>query len=106
MTTDAKTIEIFVGGDYDQARHICRQFCASTPCCVTVTQTSFCYTGGEEAGVVVGLRSYARFPTSDGDLMDRARSLALELIDGLGQASAMVADEWDHEWVTKNNDVA
>ena len=80
-------ISIFIAGDYDAARQICRDFCDEVGFCVTVTATSYVYTGGEEAGVIVGLINYPRFPSSQAELAGKAVRLASRLREGLGQES-------------------
>lgn len=96
-------ISIFIAGDYDAARQICRDFCDAVGFCVTVTATSYVYTGGEEAGVIVGLINYPRFPASQAELADRALRLADRLREGLGQDSYSIqypdTTVW-HSWRT------
>lgn len=93
----AETVEIYIAGDYDKARDICRQWCVKVPRCVTVTRTSFIYTHGEESGVVVALRSYPRFPQPP-QLMPLAEELADALMGGLCQRTAMLCNRSTHEW--------
>ncbi len=93
----AEVVEIYIAGDYDKARDICRQFCARVPRCVTVSRTQFIYTHGEESGVVVALRSYPRFPQPP-QLMPLAEILADELMEGLCQRTAMLCNRSTHEW--------
>lgn len=94
-------ISIFIAGDYDAARLICREFCDEVGFCVTVTATSYVYTGGEEAGVIVGLINYPRFPTSQAELTGKAVRLADRLRVGLGQESYSIqypgSTVW-HSW--------
>lgn len=93
----AETVEIYIAGDYDKARDICRYWCVDVPRCVTVTRTSFIYTHGEESGVVVALRSYPRFPQPP-QLMPLAEDLADTLMEGLCQRTAMLCNRTTHEW--------
>lgn len=55
-------VSIFIAGDPDAARRICRNFCDEEGLCVTVTPTTYVYTGGDENGHewVIG-----RFQTED-----------------------------------------
>lgn len=53
-------VSIFIAGDFDEARDLCRAFCDEEGLCVTVTPTTYVYTGGEEDGVIVGLINYPR----------------------------------------------
>ena len=96
-STPAEVVEIYIAGDYDRARDICRQFCVRVPRCVTVSKTQFIYTHGEESGVVVAFRSYPRFPQPP-QLMPLAEMLADELMEGLCQRNAMLCNRTTHEW--------
>lgn len=44
--------------------------------CVTVTETIFIYTGGEEFGAEIGLLNYPRFPVTEEELFKTAYALA------------------------------
>lgn len=81
--------EIAIAGDYDDARRICRAHCEAG-LCVTVTRTTFIYTGGEQVGVLVRLINYPRFPSAPEDLFASALLLAEELRAGLYQDSFTV----------------
>lgn len=61
-TCTSYPVSIFMAGDYNAAREICRAYCDEVGYCVTVTPTSYVYTGGEESGFIVGLINYPRFP--------------------------------------------
>lgn len=78
--------EIAIAGDYDCARKSCRLFCESG-LCVTVTKTAFIYTGGEQAGVLVRLINYPRFPAGREEIIKTAFSLARRLRIDLCQDS-------------------
>jgi hypothetical protein len=69
---------IWIGGDHAQAIKTCREFCMEG-LCVTVTPTSFVYTGGMEEGVCVRLIQYPRFPRPERELM----GVAIRLADAL-----------------------
>lgn len=70
---------IWIAGDHAQAIQACRAYCMDVGLCVTVTPTTYVYTGGVEAGVCVRLINYPRFPV----LRDELRSKALHLADHL-----------------------
>lgn len=78
MDTYAKTYwaTIFIAGSYEEAKQVCREWCMTTPYCVTVEPTTYIYTGGEETGVRVGLINYARFPTNESEILSHAFYLA------------------------------
>jgi hypothetical protein len=88
----ARTIEVFMAGDIEHAKQVVRRWCKESPCCVTVTPTTFIYRGGEEAGFVVGFRNYPRFPSDAYTLRAMATELADRLREELGQDSYMSVD--------------
>jgi ferredoxin len=91
---------IHIAGDYDQARQVCREYCLSVGLCVTVTPTTFIYTGGEEAGVTVGVRHYPRFPSEPSELRRKAMELAELLRARLCQFSFMIEGPGSTEWAS------
>ena len=91
-------VSIFVAGNQDEARRICRQFCDEEGLCVTVTPTAYVYTGGEEAGVIVGLINYPRFPKGPSEIVQTATLLALELMHKLEQESVSVQTPDETLW--------
>lgn len=92
-------VRIYVAGDADDARRICREFC-ETGLCVTVSGTDYIYTNGQEAGVVVGLINYPRFPSTPDAIWNRACGLAESLRAGLFQSSVLVMDADKTLWLT------
>lgn len=80
-------VSIFIAGDVNLAKTICREFCDREGLCVTVTPTTYVFTGGEEDGVIIGLINYPRFPTEPGQLQRTAAALAQELREKLEQTS-------------------
>src|SRR4051812_29043136 len=91
-------VSIFVAGGAGEARDICRAFCDEEGLCVTVTQTAYVYTGGEETGVIVGLINYPRFPSEPSDILTTAKLLALELMHKLEQESVSVQTPDETYW--------
>jgi hypothetical protein len=84
-------VSIFVAGDYDKARAICQDHCDAVGLCVTVTRTTYVYTGGEEEGVIVGLINYPRFPQTVLRLIEKeADELSRKLVEGLHQHSCTI----------------
>ena len=94
-------VEIFMVGCVDDARRVCRRYCMDMGLCVAVTPTSYIYTGGEEAGFVIGLRNYPRFPSFGEELHRIAHKLAEELLDDLSQYSAMIVDSVNTTWISR-----
>lgn len=87
-----RVVELFMAGDIEHAKQVIRRFCMDRLCCVTVTQTAYIYRGGEEAGFVVGIRNYPRFPSDCRTLCETADDLGDALRDALAQDSYMVVD--------------
>ncbi len=84
---DTLNVKIFMAGNYELARQICNNFCFNFGCCVTISPTQYIYSGGEEAGFVVGLINYPRFPRTYIELYNKALELALGLRESLNQDS-------------------
>lgn len=80
-------VSIFIAGSAFEAETLCLDFCDEVGLCVTVTETTYCYTGGEEAGVIVGLINYPRFPSTPEAIWQRAEQIAARLCAGLKQQS-------------------
>lgn len=86
----AYPVGIFIAGDAKVAIMACREFCDKEGLCVTVTPTTYVYTGGQEEGVIVGLINYPRFPAEAGRIYATAEALAERLCVVLGQQSYTV----------------
>lgn len=80
-------VSIFIAGDVWQAETSCLDYCDAVGFCVTVTETGYCYKGGEEAGVIVGLINYPRFPKEPAEIWAHAEMLAAKLRVDLKQDS-------------------
>jgi len=90
VEVESYPVSIFMATGYarsDQIRDFCRQHCDAVGLCVTVTCTSYCYTGGLEEGVIVGLIHYPRFPASPAAIWARAEALAEFLCSRMHQES-------------------
>ena len=98
-TEPTRDAVIYIAGDYDRAREICKIFCRKGAC-VSIQKIDYIYTGGEESGVSVRFINYPRFPTSELDLMQNAKELALQLIDGLHQQSASIVGPTETVWIS------
>lgn len=83
-------VSIFMAGSAWEAETVCREYCNAIGLCVTVTETNYVYTGGEEAGFIVGLINYPRFPASHGNITEHAFALGDLLRKRLGQQSYSV----------------
>jgi len=94
-------IKIYISGPIDVAKQIIREHVMERPLCVTIEPTTFIYTGGEEAGYVVGLLKYPRFPTAPNELNVRAAVLAELLLEKTFQRSALIVRPEDTTWITR-----
>lgn len=94
-------IRLYLSGPIEVAKQAIRADCLREGLCVTIEPTTFIYTGGEEAGYVVGLVNYPRFPTTVEALEARARDLMGKLLDATYQHSALMVTPSASEWVTK-----
>lgn len=99
-------VNIYVAGDIDDARRICRQYTMRVGFCVTVEAVEFIYTAGSETGVRVGCIHYPRFPTNEGDVWSKAKALALELMAGLFQTSVLLESSTETLWITTREEGA
>jgi hypothetical protein len=99
----AETIrfDIYIAGDVETARAICRKYCFDVSLCVTVEPVAFVYKGGEESGVRIGLINYPRFPKSKEGLRSQAIELADLLMSGLYQMSYSVVGPDQTEWFSR-----
>lgn len=89
---------IYIAGPINEAKQIIRRECMREGLCVTITPTDYIYTGGEEAGYVVELVNYPRFPASPLAIRRRAEELAIMLRDETFQHSVMVMFPDDTNW--------
>ena len=99
---DANTywVKIYIAGPLEVAKQVCRKECLREGLCVTIEPTTYIYTGGEEAGVVVGLINYPRFPRPDDETLRRAIVLADNLMDAMCQHSVLVMTPHKTFWKT------
>lgn len=96
-------VKIYAAGPIDVARQIVRAECADKGLCVTVTPTVYIYTGGEEAGYVVGLVNYPRFPSAEDEIKGRAKGLAIRLLEGTFQRSIMLMGHREATWISRTD---
>lgn len=100
-TEPSFSVSIYMAGDIDTAKQALRHEVLREGLCVTVTPTSFIYSGGEEQGFVVGLVNYPRFPSEPEQIKDRADAIADLLIEACAQWSALVVTPPLTEWRTR-----
>lgn len=95
---------IYMAGPVQEAERICRDFCLEVGLCVTVTPTSYIYTGGQEAGFVVGFINYPRFPASADEIDAKAEALGTRLLVGLAQLSFSVETAQRTRWFSRRQE--
>lgn len=83
-------VKVYLSGPIEEAKQIIRRECMEEGLCVTIEPTHFIYSGGEEAGYVVGFANYPRFPLLPDELERRAMAVAERLLLHTFQKSAMV----------------
>ena len=99
-TVKTHWVRIYMSGPIDIAKQAIRAECLREGLCVTVEPTTYIYTGGEEAGFVVGLLNYPRFPVTPEALNARARDLMQKLLAATHQHSALMMTPTVAEWIT------
>lgn len=103
-TAQTHTAIIWIAGEAAEARRICRKHCVEINLCVTVTPTTFVYTGGCEKGVCVRLVNYPRRPCGKDVLEAQAMDLARALRTGLCQETFLVETPTSSTWVSTEAD--
>jgi hypothetical protein len=73
-----------------EAKDICQEYVDSVGLCVTVSDTEYVFTHGSEAGVIVGIINYPRFPVKPAVIRKRALALAAILKKRLKQKRVSV----------------
>lgn len=101
LSASTLRFDIFIAGDLEQAKQACREYCFDVGLCVTVEPVSYIYTGGEEAGVRVGLINYPRFPAFHDEIREKARGLADMLMRRLCQHSYSIVGPNETEWYSR-----
>lgn len=74
----------------NEAFRLCQDYCDKVGLCVTFTPTNFIYKGGNEAGCIVGLINYPRFPATKAKIRKTALELAGILLKAMEQQRVSV----------------
>lgn len=101
ISTFTYRVRIYIAGPIEVAKQIIRQDCLREGLCVTIEPTLYVYTGGEEAGYVVGLNNYPRFDMTEHQMNERAKDLAMKLLEGTHQLSVMVQNPDRTVWYSR-----
>lgn len=96
---DTYFVRIYMAGPIERAKDVIRRECYYYGLCVTIEPTTFIYTGGEEAGVVIGFVNYPRFPSTPAEIFRRAEELAGKLIPEMNQKSALLVGADKTKWI-------
>lgn len=99
-TIPTARVQIFISGPIEVAKQTLRFEALREGICVTIEPTTFIYTGGEEAGYVVGLIDYPRFPWGAEKLLKRAEFIAGMLLIATCQQSAMIVTPQSTRWIS------
>lgn len=101
--TSSNSVEIiiWIGGDINIIKQICREYCTDVGLCVTVTPTDFIFTGGQESGAAIGLINYPRFPMTENDLMQTAFDLAKKIGFQAYQSSCCIVGPKETVWLSR-----
>tara|TARA_R110000751_G_scaffold36545_3_gene89189 strand:- start:876 stop:1307 length:432 start_codon:yes stop_codon:yes gene_type:complete len=67
------------------ATRICQKYCDKVGLGLTITDTEFIYTEGNEHGLIVGLINYPRFPSIPYEVIEHAENIARKLLKELEQ---------------------
>jgi hypothetical protein len=101
-SSDTIVVTVYMAGDIETAKRWLRRRCFERGLCVTVTPTTFLYTGGEEAGFAIGFVNYPRFPVEDAaTLCGIAREVARNLRDECCQKTALLVGPDVTEWLAR-----
>ena len=84
-------IKIYIAGDRQLARQVLQEY-VMKGACVSISDEEYIYTMGNEAGIVVNLINYPRFPKTEEALLKQVFELAELLIEKLYQGSCTVVD--------------
>jgi hypothetical protein len=99
-TEETYTVRLYLSGPVEVAKQVLREECMREGLCVTIEPTTYIYTGGEEAGYVVGLLNYPRFPCEPDALWTRAEAVAVLLLRMTFQHSALMVAPDVSRWLT------
>lgn len=84
------TASVYIAGDLETVKRVCREFCMRVGLCVTIEPIEYVFKGGCEAGVRVGLINYPRFPETPEQIFEYAWALGVCLRTALSQWSFTV----------------
>ena len=91
---NTRVIDIYMAGNYTEAKHSIGQYCCDNPYCLSIVKTDYIYTDADafmghmkESGFKVTLINYPRFPEEHDKMESRAIVIAKELARVCDQGS-------------------
>jgi hypothetical protein len=102
QTTPTFWARIYMAGSASDAERVCRKWAFNEGGCVTVSPAAYVYSGGQEAGFIVGFINYPRFPATPEQITAKAEALALLLADELCQRSYTIETPTTTQWFTRS----
>ena len=81
------------------AQELIQQYVDDVGLCVTLTETTFIYTNGNEPGLIVGLINYPRFPSTPDAVQAHAEELARRLRTAYQQLGVTVVASGGTRWM-------
>ena len=101
-----REVRIYMAGDVAAARMMAQKLAATKGMCVTITPTTYVYSGGSEEGFIVGFINYPRFPKNPEILDAEAMGFAKYLMIELGQYSFSVVTPETTTWVSRREETS
>ena len=90
-TCPTHVVKIYIAGDKQLAKQVLQKY-VMKGLCVSISDEEYIYTLGNEAGIVVNLINYPRFPKTEEELLAQGLELAKHLLMELYQGSCTVVD--------------
>lgn len=97
---ESYTATIYVAGEMHRIKDICADFCTKG-FCVSIQETEYIYTGGQQKGASVTIINYPRFPRSKEDIQREAGQLATRLIEEGYQESCTIVYPDESVYISK-----
>jgi len=96
---------IYMAGDYNVAKHVCREYTMEKGLCVNMYPLDYIYTAGEESGFCVELINYPRFPATNEQIYFKAYDLGKQLMEGCFQSSFTIVMPEETTWISRREEV-
>lgn len=98
-TVPTYRVTIWMAGDIATALRVIREHAYTEGLCVTVTPSTFVYTGGEEIGFAIGMVNYPRFPSTPEVLRKEADFIARKLLPACNQRTCLIVADDETHWI-------